>query len=854
MSCHTNLCRTVRAGDPIKPWIALGPFYEEVSDVVHSSSCCESGASTLGADILEQAASEAAHLLANETSEGSPGVFRSQEATWELVRRPDTMLSWGKFFKPHHLASILCATRVTPLAPGPTTLRLTSQSSQRVLLLVNGEAVVDRFVAPGDEPEIDVTVDLVDGENRLAVAVARIGRMARVGFHLQSLDADLSVQVPLIEGMSMAERSAVESDVCSLGLEKDMFYPEDEIALRHAIGADDSEAMQVRLLAEDGSVAATAGPDAGGKLVLCRGADLADGDYALECAWRAADGRLITATRFALRKISPIPAPQGHDQLHERRRLALAHYADIPQKGPIWRGHIWRELARYASGRYDEIDARVVRETCEFIKSPVTGSDFEIQAVLRMMHWERSVQRLSDELNAVMKDAILNYKYWADEPGPSKYFGSENHRFMYHVAEMLAGQLFPLDEFANSRQRGLFHALKGRTMATEWMRQRGRFGFDEWHSNTYLPTDMPPLLNLYDFAINDDYKLKQMAGSLLDYLCFTFAADTFQGVFGTTHGRSYGESIRYPEIEGTSPVCWLLYGTGSLHAESRANATLSLATSQYAPPAFFHDIANDREAVVEARERQGVLRTSCHHADFVVYRTPDYQMSGLQDHRKGEHEAATLPACVTLGNKVILFVTAPNTSDEGSGQRPDYWSGNTSVPRVVQQRNVMSLIFRLSHWAWMSHCFFEAARFDEVRYQGNWAFGRVGDGYVGIYSQHGMTLAGYGQYAGRELVCDAPENTWIIECGRQVEYDSFDTFVKVLTQAPIEERDGSIAYVSPSIGRFVTGWDVAPTVNGEPIQLAGYPMVDSPWAHAEFGSGEMVITYQGNRRELWFNQ
>jgi hypothetical protein len=31
-------------------------------------------------------------------------------------------------------------------------------------------------------------------------------------------------------------------------------------------------------------------------------------------------------------------------------------------------------------------------------------------------------------------------------------------------------------------------------------------------------------------------------------------------------------------------------------------------------------------------------------------------------------------------------------------------------------------------------------------------------------------------------------------------------------------------------------------------------MVDSPWAHADFGSGELVIRHGDDEYELWFNQ
>jgi hypothetical protein len=222
-------------------------------------------------------------------------------------------------------------------------------------------------------------------------------------------------------------------------------------------------------------------------------------------------------------------------------------------------------------------------------------------------------------------------------------------------------------------------------------------------------------------------------------------------------------------------------------------------------------------------------------------------------------------AQVTLGQKAgeqpaVVFWSCPLTSGEGSGLRPDYWSGHIALPRVVQVKNVLALTWRLPRYAWMTHAFFEPARFDEVRGVddvegcGAWVFARVGDGYVGIYSAQGMAFGDEGQYAGRELVCHARENTWLVECGRAADWGSFDAFVAALKGAEITHAEDALTYVSPSVGQFVTGWDVQPTVEGDPIQLSGYPLVDSEWAHADFGSGEMVIRYEGNRYDLWFNQ
>ena len=241
-------------------------------------------------------------------------------------------------------------------------------------------------------------------------------------------------------------------------------------------------------------------------------------------------------------------------------------------------------------------------------------------------------------------------------------------------------------------------------------------------------------------------------------------------------------------------------------------------------------------------------------------------MSGLQDHCKGEYESSTHVDQVTLRGKVVIFWSCPHTMGEGSGLRPDYWSGHTTLPRVIQHQNVMSLTFQLSEYAWMTHCFFEIANFDAVSLderalgqaiasgEAAWAFARVGKGYVGTWSQHGYVVSTQGQYAGRELQCPAQENTWVVECGREADWGSLDAFVQTLRSAKITAADGVITYESPSAGTFVTGWDVRPTVRRQAIQLGNYPMADSNWAYAEYDSGQLYLCYGDDVARIYLNQ
>ncbi len=856
--------RRVPAGDPIQPWLILGPFYEDLSDYVQGLSYFENPGSNVAVSAMAEIAEQADPILTSSPIECHQATFRNRTDCWQLVRRPDKYLSWGNYYISNHLGAVFLSNRITPQTAGKQQMHLRTAMSMRCIVAVNGTLVYDSEGQPYTSAgnfyttirQYNFEAELNAGENTVTIGLFRIARMAQVGCWL-AMDEDVDVNTSMTDKLSGDDRKQLEESVRSIHFDRDLFYPEDAIGFHLDTAPPASATLKVRLLGEYGDVIEETQAQEAGFVHIGDGHAvddgvyhiLRDGVYQINCVFEGVDGTQLAAESFSIRKVTPIAQLPGLENYDERIRRSLEHFSEGDHFFPIW-----REVARYALDK--TVDEEAIRETCEFIAARKDCADFVIQGVLRIMYWEKDNPKLSPQLHAMMKDTVLGFKYWTDEPGDTvMYMDSENHRLLFHVAELLAGQLFPTEEFTNSRQRGLFHAAKARMYITEWLRQRGRFGFDEWHSNSYYPIVFAPLLNVYDFITYADYKVKQMTGAILDYMFFNLAADSYQGVFGTTHGRSYGINIKYPDIEGTSPTSWLLYGVGSMTKNTSGMGPVCLASSDYRPPKILADIATDDKAIVESHIRQGILKTPTKQsANFIVYRTPDYMMSGVQDHRKGEFESSSHVAHITLDNKMVIFWSCPHTSGEGSGLRPDYWSGHTTLPRVIQHKNVMSLSWQLTPYNWMSHCFFEQARFDEVHFDGNWVFARVNDGYVGIYSENGMTVGDYGQYAGRELQCAAPENTWLVECGRKSDWGAFDKFVSALKDANITSENGTITYESPSVGRFVTGWDVTPTISDEAIQLDSYPMVDSPWAYSKFGSGEMVVHYGDQVYELWFNQ
>ncbi len=88
-----TLVRRVPAGEIVKPWLVLGPFYEDLSARVRGLTLFERPGSTVGSTVMAEIVAEAGGLLRGAAREGEAATFRGQPARWTLARRPEQYLS-----------------------------------------------------------------------------------------------------------------------------------------------------------------------------------------------------------------------------------------------------------------------------------------------------------------------------------------------------------------------------------------------------------------------------------------------------------------------------------------------------------------------------------------------------------------------------------------------------------------------------------------------------------------------------------------------------------------------------------------------------------------------------------------
>lgn len=287
---------------------------------------------------------------------------------------------------------------------------------------------------------------------------------------------------------------------------------------------------------------------------------------------------------------------------NERRQLYL-DYCDSHQANIGGRQGIFSQIACLEKGI--PVNEKIVREAITFVYSTRDCNDFTLGGMLRLLYLNQKKQVLPAQLVNDINQCLLGFKYWWDDPRPDteyRCYHTENHQGLYHSVELLSGQIFKNEKFADG-QPGQEHIAHAKVLLEKWLEHRTRFGFSEWLSNAYYNVDVMTLANLYDFA--EDQAIRDRAGLLLDMLMYDMSLNNFQGVFGSTHGRTYAPIIRLVNEDESSNLMKLMFGVG-VYNSSVAVGAVSLATSGYRCPEVIEKIATDYSATVRSKQRQSI--------------------------------------------------------------------------------------------------------------------------------------------------------------------------------------------------------------------------------------------------------
>ncbi|NMC08218.1 MAG: hypothetical protein GYA24_23630, partial [Candidatus Lokiarchaeota archaeon] len=242
------------------------------------------------------------------------------------------------------------------------------------------------------------------------------------------------------------------------------------------------------------------------------------------------------------------------------------------------------------------------------------ASEFDLTLLLRMVYLDKRVSLLSPATLDTIKQGVLNFDYWFTEPRllpvKDRIIYTENHMIQMHACELLAGQLYPNETFANSGMTGTQHIAHARGMIYDWLDWKANIGFTET-SLTYFTIDIPALVNLVDFS--QDTVISNRSAMVLDLIAFDLANHFFNGSYATANGRLYnrnriGTPSDTPDRDNIAEAAWIMTGLGYHATSSKTNGDcLSLATSDaYTTPPVIEMIANATRLSHEHRDRNGI--------------------------------------------------------------------------------------------------------------------------------------------------------------------------------------------------------------------------------------------------------
>lgn len=241
-------------------------------------------------------------------------------------------------------------------------------------------------------------------------------------------------------------------------------------------------------------------------------------------------------------------------------------------------------------------DYEDVFKECDFIDARYDKADFSLQTILRLDY--RYDESLPEEVQEAIKESVLGFKYWMDQPGEDGMcFWSENHQILFASSEYLAGQLYQEELFSNDNKTGIEHMAMGRERVLTWLEHRWLYGFSEWYSNVYYKEDLMALSNLIEFSEDEEVVVKSQM--IMDLLLHDMVTQSYRGTFVTTSGRAYEANKKSGLGNRMNRVAESLFGfeLGSQDKESGMDLNF-IYMDNYVVPKVLESIAFDTDQVI----------------------------------------------------------------------------------------------------------------------------------------------------------------------------------------------------------------------------------------------------------------
>ena len=474
----------------------------------------------------------------------------------------------------------------------------------------------------------------------------------------------------------------------------------------------------------------------------------------------------------------------------------------------------------FTNGDKDEIET-ILRRQLDFINKRSDCSDFYLSYFPFMIRHFGSSGLIRKETLHDMEECLLNFRYWHDEPGDdAMWFWSENHALMFHVCQLIAGEMYPDRIFTNSGMTGVEMQKKAIDLLRPWFETFFREGFTEWNSPPYLPIDSLGFASLY--AQTENAEMKENARKALEYMFHLLAVTSYNGIFSTTSGRTYLKELMGNYSNCPSFINWIAYGIGN---ESHAGkGSVPVLMGDYIP-----DEENRKYHVIEKGKALSWKSTHGYngYADVTVYKTNSYLLSAANDFNPGRRGFQEDVIHAVMSAEEHVWINHPGEFALYGQARPSYWAGSGTLPRANQYKGFASVVYSVSehHPVDFTHAYFPSFAFRKWEMKDGWVFGEAySGGLIALSAANGITMETSGPNKDREIKSQGKKNIWIMRCAELWKEGSLEAFEKKILSIPLSYDMETLSYTAedPEYGTITASWETSLSVDGKAENYKGF--------------------------------
>jgi hypothetical protein len=480
-----------------------------------------------------------------------------------------------------------------------------------------------------------------------------------------------------------------------------------------------------------------------------------------------------------------------------------------------------RAFARLASGRSGADTDVMIEEILPSIEDCHDCADFSLVPLI----WSRTVwgEDIGGRTRARVDDAILNFRYWMDEPGNDvQWYFSENHALLFHTSAYLAGHLLPDATFRRSGRKGKDQNAVGAARVRAWLDHFEAWEMAEFNSAPYFPIDLKGLTALA--ALSPDADIAERARNGIVRLCEIIARSAHHGMITAAQGRSYEHTLCAGRSLELSGVARLLWGKGWYGRRVHALPQLAVLLRDHGlvvPDGLAAVACHETDDHQEWRFAQGENRF----AALYHYKGRNFAMGSAVHYRWHEwgYQETVLHLRIGERPEAAVWINHPGETIQFGYGRPSFWGGCGALPRAHQYRGLAVLDFStFEEQPDFTHAWFPVAEFDESLIRGKLALARSGRGAVILIGSSDLELVQEGPSARAELRQYGRKTRWI---ARVCDTSTLESVEARFAKLSVEEaEDGTLAIDDPDYGRVLFRKDGSAQAEGRTIAPQDFPV------------------------------